>query len=174
MQPTQPPPLPIQVKGHNGTVRFDGQTVTILRKGFIARSTVGAGEKHIPLGQISAVQWKPFSLMGWGFIQFTIPGGNEVRSRFGSQSRDAGRDENTVQFGGSAENEFAMLRDAINYAVNLRDQQRYAPPPAWMPPPAPQRSVADELAKLHQLVQAGALSPAEYEQAKARLLGGGQ
>ena len=33
-------------------------------------------------------------------------------------------------------------------------------------------SMADELKKLHDLVQAGALTSAEYEQAKARLLGG--
>jgi phage shock protein PspC (stress-responsive transcriptional regulator) len=31
-------------------------------------------------------------------------------------------------------------------------------------------STADELAKLHQLVEKGALSPAEFAQAKARLL----
>jgi len=33
-------------------------------------------------------------------------------------------------------------------------------------------SMADELKKLHDLVQAGGLTTAEYEQAKARLLGG--
>jgi len=33
-------------------------------------------------------------------------------------------------------------------------------------------SMADELKKLHELLQAGALTPAEYEQAKARLLDG--
>jgi phage shock protein PspC (stress-responsive transcriptional regulator) len=33
-------------------------------------------------------------------------------------------------------------------------------------------SMADELKKLHELLQAGALTSAEYEQAKARLLGG--
>ncbi len=31
-------------------------------------------------------------------------------------------------------------------------------------------SAADELAKLHQLMEKGALTPAEFEQAKARLL----
>ena len=33
-------------------------------------------------------------------------------------------------------------------------------------------SMADELKKLHELLQAGGLTPAEYEQAKARLLAG--
>jgi phage shock protein C len=34
-------------------------------------------------------------------------------------------------------------------------------------------TMADELEKLHRLVQSGALTPAEYESAKARLLAGG-
>jgi phage shock protein C len=34
-------------------------------------------------------------------------------------------------------------------------------------------STADEIAKLHELLNRGALSQAEFEQAKARLLGGG-
>ena len=34
-------------------------------------------------------------------------------------------------------------------------------------------TMADELEKLHRLVQTGALTPAEYEAAKARVLGGG-
>ena len=33
-------------------------------------------------------------------------------------------------------------------------------------------TMADELEKLHRLLQGGALTPAEYEAAKARVLGG--
>ena len=64
----------------------------------LARGTIGKGEKRIPLASITAVQWKPAGPIMSGFIQFTIPGGNEVRSRYGSQTRDAGKDENTVIF----------------------------------------------------------------------------
>jgi phage shock protein PspC (stress-responsive transcriptional regulator) len=35
-------------------------------------------------------------------------------------------------------------------------------------------SLADEIAKLHELHSRGALTPAEFEQAKARLLGSGR
>ena len=35
-------------------------------------------------------------------------------------------------------------------------------------------SIADEIAKLHELLNRGALTPAEFEQAKARLLGSGR
>ena len=50
---------PLQVRGHNGTVTYDGQFVTIARTGFLARATVGKGEKRIPLRHITAVQLKP-------------------------------------------------------------------------------------------------------------------
>jgi len=33
-----------------------------------------------------------------GFIQFSVPGGNEARSKFGSQTMDAVKDENSVVF----------------------------------------------------------------------------
>ena len=49
----------IEVKGNTGTVRFDGQTITIFRKGLLARAGVGKGEKHIPLAHVTAVQFKP-------------------------------------------------------------------------------------------------------------------
>ncbi len=38
-------------------------------------------------------------------------------------------------------------------------------------PTGPQRSVADEVVRLHELYRQGVLTPVEFEQAKARLLG---
>lgn len=49
----------------------------------------------------------------------------------------------------------------------------YAPPPAMAPPPAaaaPQSDLVGELTKLKGLADAGVLSPAEFEAAKAKLL----
>ena len=48
----------IEAKGHNGQVAFDGDFVTINRKGFFARTSVGKGDKRIPVASIAAVQWK--------------------------------------------------------------------------------------------------------------------
>jgi hypothetical protein len=76
----------IEAKGDNGQVAFDGQTVTITRKGFLARATVGKGTKSIPVGNVTAVQWKPPGALTRGFIQFTLSGGRERRSRFGQQT----------------------------------------------------------------------------------------
>lgn len=79
----------MEAHGSNGQVRFDGQFVTITRRGFLARATVGKGDKRIPLGSITAVQWKPATRLVKGFIHFTVPGGNERRSHFGRQTQDA-------------------------------------------------------------------------------------
>jgi tetratricopeptide (TPR) repeat protein len=63
----QSQPVDVHAKGHNGQVHFDGVYVTITRKGFLARTSVGKGEKRIPLTAISAVQWKPPGALVNGF-----------------------------------------------------------------------------------------------------------
>lgn len=152
----------IEVRGHNGTIRFDGQTVTILRTGFLARATVGKGEKHIPLRHITSVQFKPAGAMVNGFIAFSLGGGNERRSRFGSQTTDAVGDENSVVFIRKQQPEFDKLRAAIEHALAA---------PAG---PAPAAAGQDPVAQLQQLAdlhRAGALSADEFAAAKRRILG---
>lgn len=152
-------------KGNGGQLSFDGTYITIHRKGFAARATVGKGEKRLHVSQISAVQWKPAGMFTSGFIQFTVPGGNERRSSFGSQNRDAGSDENSVLFTRDQQAAFEQIRAALDAAIATQ----HAPAPA-APPAAPGGSLADELTKLGQLVQQGLMTQDEYAQAKARLL----
>ena len=152
---------PISAKGRNGTITFDGHVVVISRTGFLARATIGKGEKRIPVGQITAIQLKPAGAVMDGFLQFTIGGGNEVRSRFGQQSRDARTDENTVMFWRKEQPAFEALRDAIEAA------QRQATAPA-----APVADLPGQLAQLAELRRTGVLDDAQFEAAKARLLGG--
>ncbi|MEU6280909.1 DUF4429 domain-containing protein [Streptomyces sp. NPDC047028] len=147
----------IEAKGYNGQVSFDGEYVTINRKGFLARASVGKGVKRIHVSQITAVQWKPPGVFVNGFIQFTVPGGVERRSAFGGQTPSAIKDENTVIVTKKQVPAFEELRAAVDGAI----AQQHKPAP----------SLADELAKLQQLVDGGALSPDEYAAAKARLLG---
>lgn len=155
----------LEVKGHTGQITFDGQWVTIHRKGFLARASVGKGEKRLHISQISATQLKPAGPVMNGFIQFTVPGGNERRSKFGSQTRSASQDENSVVFTYQQRKAFEALRAAIDEAIAAHHTG------ARQPAAAPV-SVADELAKLHGLVQAGVLTQADFEAAKRRLLGG--
>ncbi|MDT0608826.1 DUF4429 domain-containing protein [Streptomyces lancefieldiae] len=158
----------IEVKGHNGQIAFDGQYVTITRKGFLARTTVGKGEKRIHISQISSVQWKPAGPFVNGFIAFSAAGGNERRSKFGSQTYTAVNDENSVLFTTRQKTAFEELRKAVESAIATQHVPA-APPMPFAPPPA---SVADELTKLAALRDQGALTEDEFQQQKQRLLGG--
>lgn len=153
----------IRAEGYNGQVEFDGAFVTITRKGFVARATIGKGEKRIPVGSITAVQYKPPTALVRGFIAFTIAGGVEKQSRFGRQTTSAGHDENAVIVSNKHGSQFDRLRAAVENAIAAH----HTPRPVMMQA-AP--SVADELAKLAGLMQQGILSPAEFEAQKARLL----
>jgi hypothetical protein len=146
----------MEAEGHGATVRFDGQTVTLL-------PTVGNGKKSIPLSSIIAVQWKPAGRATKGFIQFTVPGDTESRSRSGSQTTNAVADENSVVFTRSQAKDFEQLRDAVQVAIDAS----HAMPPSeqWG------SSVGDELLKLVDLRDAGMLDESEFAAQKAKLLG---
>jgi len=107
----------VTAKGYNGQASFDGRFVTITRKGFVARGTVGKGEKRIPLKSLTAVQWKPATHLVRGYIQFSIAGGIERRSRFGRATKDATNDENSVVFSPRHQEAFQALRDAVEEAI---------------------------------------------------------
>lgn len=107
----------ISAKGHNGTVHFDGPFVTIDRSGFLARASVGKGVKRIPITSIQAVQWNPSGVLINGYIEFTVMGGNEAHSRFGSATTDASRNENAVIVTFQQRAAFNKLRDAIEDAM---------------------------------------------------------
>jgi hypothetical protein len=107
----------ITAKGHNGTVNFDGKFVTIERSGFLARATVGKGEKRIPVKSMHAVQWKPPGWMMNGYIEFTVAGGNEARSHFGSATAKATENENAVLVTRKQASAFDELRRAVDEAI---------------------------------------------------------
>ena len=147
-------------KGMGGQVDFDGTFVTIHRKGFLARSSHGKGDKRIPVSSITAVQWKPAGPFVNGFISFTMGGANEVTSRMGQQSFDAAKDENSVLFQRKQQAAFETLRADVEAAIVARN----TPPAQVADGPVAQLS---ELARLHD---SGALSDEEFAQAKAKLL----
>lgn len=153
----------LEAKGTNGTLTFDGQTITIQRTGLNARMLVGGGEKRIPVTSLTAVQWRNAGLTT-GFIQFTLAGGIERRSRPGQTGADAKRDENTVTFHARQQRAFEEIRAAIDVAM----AQQHAPQPAT---PAMGGSIAADLTKLAELRDAGVITDADFEKAKARLLG---
>jgi hypothetical protein len=153
----------ITAQGVNGTVVFDGQWVTITRGGFYGTMTVGKGEKRIPVSSITAVQWNAPSALMNGFIQFTVAGGSEVRSKHGRQTRDALRDENSVVVKKKQVPDFLALRAAVESAIT--------PGPVVPAAAAASAGGADEVTRLVELHAAGHLSDEEFTAAKRQALG---
>ena len=143
----------LEAQGYNGQVRFDGETVFIERKGFMARSLGGKGSKSLPIRHITAVHWKAPSSMFRGFIQFTVGGSAE--------SGDPMKDENTVVVSRRHREEFEVLRDAVEAAISTAGTAADV---------TTSSGLADELRKLADLHDAGVLTDAEFESQKARLL----
>ncbi|MFB6825128.1 DUF4429 domain-containing protein [Streptomyces virginiae] len=152
----------IEVSGQGGQLVFDGQYVTITRKGFLARATHGKGEKRLHVAQISAVQWKPAGALVNGFIQFSI-GGADRQAPKGGRTLDASKDENSIVFTRQQQPEFERLRVALDQAIAAQ----HAPQGTASNAPVP---IADELLKLRSLVEQGLLTQGEFDQQKARLL----
>lgn len=144
--------------GTDGYVSFDGHYVTLQKTG-LGRLTVGKGVKRVPITSISSVQIKsPGSIMA-GFIQFSIPGGNEARSAFGTQSFNAAQDENSMMFIKKTESEFLAMRNAIEAAQRERTE-----------PAKPAVDVLSQLDQLAKLRDAGIVTNSEFELKKAELL----
>ncbi|WP_062207904.1 DUF4429 domain-containing protein [Streptomyces sp. NBRC 109706] len=166
----------IRAEGSNGTLSFDGHTVTIERSGFRAKWLVGGGDKSIPIDMVAAVEWKDAGFVV-GYIKLSIGGGSERRRKSG-KAMDPAYDENTVTFKRGMQPAFEAIRDVMRQAVEARvaspPTPPLLPPPAVAEPAAPGGvpSIADELAKLAGLRDQGVITQQEFDQAKARLLGG--
>jgi hypothetical protein len=96
-----------------------------------------------------------------GFIQFSLGGGNEARSRFGRQTVDAVNDENSVIFTRKQQGAFTALRDMIDAAVAAGNSSA---PAATIDP-------MDQLRKLADLRDSGVVTEAEFQAKKRQLLG---
>jgi hypothetical protein len=151
----------VRFVGHNGQVETDSEAITIKRKGFVGVMTHAfQGEKRIPYSSITSVQFRPAGILTNGYIQFGVLGGNESRGAL----LDATRDENSVLFRrGNQEQEFRKLRAIVEEAVA---ETRLAPVVR-----VKSSSLADELTKLADLRDRGAITNAEFEHQKVRLLG---
>ena len=123
----------MRANGLNGSVEFDGQTLTIRRGGFAGQ---GRGEKVIPLSAIGAVQLrKPsFGLAStdgaWSVSVMGEAQSSESRRGRGNARKQGRFDENTIILGSWHVKAFEALGEAIESA-------RVAPSPAPAPAPSP-------------------------------------
>jgi len=156
----------MKVKGRGGEIEFDGHFITIRHTGALGRMSVGKGDKRIPITSITAVQIKPAGAMVNGYIQFTLPGGNEKKAGFGKQTMDAAGDENSVIFTKNQEQDFLALRDAIEKAMISRSGPQVIVAAAAGP------SKLDQLKQIGELRDAGVLTPEEFEIEKTKIMTG--
>jgi hypothetical protein len=117
------------------------------------------GTKAIPFASITAIQFKEAGLFWNGFIQFTIPGGNESRGGLFAATQD----ENTFMFK-AARGGNKRASEIKNYIETEAQKLRTSHP-------STSTSLADELQKLAALTAQGILSDSEFNAAKKRLLG---
>lgn len=146
----------ISVHGVNGQVAFDGQSVKILRKGFMAKATQGLkGDKTIPIRMISSIQFKRAGILANGYIQFATGAGE---SRAGLY--DAVKDENSVMFMMGSNDAFEELKNLIESAMasgSTGDGAKSNP--------------ADTIRQLKGLLDDGLITKSEFESKKKKILG---
>lgn len=134
--------------------------VTITPKGALGFLNKGMkGTKEIPFSSIVAVQFKEAGALFSGYLQFTIPGGNESKGGIMAATKD----ENTFMFKLKKNN--AQVKEIKDYIDGAMARAR-APQPA-----VPESSLSDELLKLAQLKEKGVLSEEEFLAAKNKLIG---
>ncbi|MFC5373663.1 superinfection immunity protein [Brevundimonas faecalis] len=130
--------------GAGGSIRFDGREVTIARSGALSFVIHGlAGQKHIALKAIQAVQFRPAGHGVRGYLQLTVLGGMEDRAG----ALGAAGDENSVLFDIQDQPAFERMAGLIRHAIS----GEVSPPPyvapaarvAASPPPVPSASTPD-------------------------------
>jgi hypothetical protein len=148
------------MKGVQDLLEVFEDKVTITPKGVLGFMNKGLkGTKTIPFSSITAIQFKEAGAVFSGYLQFTIPGGNESRGGVFS----AASDENSFMFANKNNNQLATT---IKEYVEQRVRELRAPTTVVHPV----TSLADELQKLVSLRDNGVLSEQEFQTAKLRLI----
>lgn len=144
------------LKGAGGRLLVTENEVIIQRKGFTAFMLHGLkGDKTISIQNITAIQIKKANILGRGYIQFTLRGGNESRGGL----HDAANDENSVLFD-SGYNDYAEeIRKYILNKINNRGKNTSS-----------QLSGADEILKYKKLLDDGIITQEEFQAKKKQLL----
>lgn len=151
------------MKGVGDLLEVFEDKVTITPKGILGFMNKGLkGTKTIPFSSIIAIQFKEAGAVFSGYLQFTIPGGNESKGGVFS----AVSDENTFMFAEKKNNAQAIQ---IKEYIEGKVKQLHSPRATQSKSAA---SLSDELQKLASLRDSGVLSDQEFQSAKSRLISG--
>ncbi len=146
----------MELKGVNGQLELYEDKVIIKRKGALAKITQGftKGDKTIYIRQITGIDFKPGGNLVNGYIQFTVPGGNEK----GKGAFEAVQDENSVMFK-KKDNDIAIkIKEKVEEL-----QQRSSSNTSV--------SGADEIKKYKELLDEGVITEEEFNKKKKEILG---
>lgn len=145
------------LNGVNGQLELYDDKVVIKRKGALAKMTQGftKGDKTIYIRQITGIQMKLGGNLVNGYIQITLPGGNEKSKG----AFEATQDENTVMFK-KADNDIAI---AIKEKIEAIQQRNDGPKQTY--------SGADEIMKFKNLLDNGIITQDEFDKKKKEILG---
>jgi hypothetical protein len=147
------------VQGNNGQVEFDGNSLLITRKGLSAFLSQGMkGEKRIPVGNVTSVQFKSANMLTNGFIQFATASSESRGGMF-----DATKDENSVMFAKNMQADFEKLRTAVEDAMEAHSKAKGGQVAAESP--------LDALKKLKELLDLGVITQAEFDAKKENIMG---
>jgi hypothetical protein len=119
------------------------------------------GTKEIPYRSIVAIQIKEAGAMFNGFLQFTIPGGNESKGGLFAATND----ENSFVFSGLHNN---SLVNQIKGFIQWEIEYLHKPPQSTT---SLQPSISEELLRLALLQEQGVLSDEEFALLKRRIIG---
>lgn len=147
----------LELKGLNGQVELYDDKVIIKRKGVWAKMAQGLtkGDKTIYLSQVSGIDLKPGGNFVNGYIQFTLPGGNEKEKG----AFQAIQDENSLMFK-KADNDKAIK---IKETIEELKQREVTPKTNF--------SGADEIKKFKELFDDGIITEEEFSKKRKQILG---
>ena len=145
------------LKGENGSLYVYENRVEIKRDVFGSMSQGNANDKSIPLDLIVDVEFKEGTMFKNGYIRFGVIGEKEAKSGV----LNATQDENTVMIK-KADNEDS--RKIAKYIEGILIKRKNAKPAAQ------QVSVADEIIKFKELLDAGVITQEEFIVKKRELL----
>ncbi|WP_188191721.1 DUF4429 domain-containing protein [Nonomuraea sp. SYSU D8015] len=155
------PDVPITATAGDGTVFFDGERVRLEWTGFADDKKEKAGPQEYSLSDISGVEWKPQSGMGYGTLRFRIKGEGPAKP--------PQKDKRCVSWGIQRYGGTTALVGAAVLARIPRDV-----PELLAPPPPVSDDVHDavlrRLAELGELHRSGVLTDEEFALAKQAMI----
>ena len=132
--------------------------IVIRHKGVLNFFAMGMkGDKTVYLSDITSVQLKKVGMLTAGYLQFSLPGGNENnKGVFG-----ATQDENSITFGADKNDKAEEIANYLNEALR-RIKTLSNTPNA--------NSASDEIRKFKNLLDEGIITQEEFDIKKKQLL----